>query len=153
MKLKVGDRVRLKSVPHGLNGATGTIVYRDEIWDAMPFLVQLDEPHWAAHQGGCGKLPTPHTGWYVGEDTAEVIEAAEPQEGEEVEDGTIPEEGYTGTDCLVCPWCGMAQEYHEPEDFSAERLTTICENCEKEIWYGVEVERRYYATKPPSATE
>lgn len=84
MKLKVGDRVRLKSVPHGLNGATGTIVYHDEIWDVMPFLVQLDEPHWAAHQGG-GKLTAPNTGWYVDEDTAEVIERAEPQEGEEVE--------------------------------------------------------------------
>lgn len=81
MKFKVGDRVRLKNCPSGLNGRTGTIVYYERACKPVPWLVELDEPHSTAHRGG-NLLLAPHTGWYVDEATAEVIEAAEPEEDE-----------------------------------------------------------------------
>lgn len=56
---------------------------------------------------------------------------------------------YYGADCLVCPYCGQAQEYHEPEDISAYCCETECENCGKTIEYSVTVKRVYY----PLATE
>lgn len=50
-------------------------------------------------------------------------------------------------DELICPYCGMVQDCHEPDDISAEMCNTECEYCGKLFWYAVDVTRTYYPYK------
>lgn len=51
---------------------------------------------------------------------------------------------YGTEDLLFCPYCGMQQYTHEPDDISADACCVTCEHCEKLFWYSVNVTRTYY---------
>lgn len=46
-------------------------------------------------------------------------------------------------DLLCCPYCGAAQETHEPDQISADMCWAQCEECGKDFWYSVDVTREY----------
>lgn len=44
---------------------------------------------------------------------------------------------------LICPYCGAAQETHEPDQISTDMCWENCEKCGKDFWYSVSVTRDY----------
>lgn len=46
-------------------------------------------------------------------------------------------------DLLCCPYCGAAQETHEPDQISAYMCWTECEKCKWFFWYSFDVMKGY----------
>lgn len=47
---------------------------------------------------------------------------------------------------LICPYCEAVQQMHEPDDIDSDMCLTECEQCYKQFWYSVSVQRSYHST-------